>query len=189
MRHAPLGACYRLGMSFADPMNNVLQLGLREGMKVGDFGAGTGHYAVAAAGVVGALGKVYAVDIQEDLLARIKEAAEQKGLRNVEVIWGDIEKVGGTHLKDQVLDAVIVSNALFQVEHHEGLVREIRRVLRSGGKLLVVDWAGAYSGLGPSEELVVPEHRAEELFISSGFHKAKAFRGGPHHYALVFTAP
>lgn len=189
MKHAPPGACYRLRMSFADPMNNVLQLGLREGMKVGDFGAGTGHYAVAAAGVVGSLGKVYAVDIQEDLLLRVKEAAEAKGLRNVEVIWGDIEKAGGTQLKDQVLDAVIVSNALFQIEEHDGLVREIRRVLRSGGKLLVIDWAGAYNGLGPAEEHVVPEHRAEELFITAGFHKAKAFRGGPHHYALVFTAP
>jgi len=43
--------------------------------------------------------------------------------------------------------------------------------------------------MGPAPHHVVTEHAAEELFISAGFHKTKAFRAGPHHYAIVFTAP
>lgn len=176
-------------MQFCDPQTNVLQLGLRDGMKVGDFGAGSGHYAVCAAPIVGEQGTIYAIDIQEDVLTHIKNVADMRGFKNIETIWGDIEKVGGSKLKDDTLDAVILSNALFQLEHREGAIAEIKRVLKSGGRLLVIDWAGAYDGMGPPPDQVVSESAAETLFISSGFHKVKDFRGGPHHYSIVFTAP
>lgn len=176
-------------MNFSNPQSNVLQLGLREGMKVGDLGAGSGHYAAAAGAIVGPEGRVYAVDIQEDILKHVKDHAEGKGIRNVETVWGNFEKLGGTKLRDASLDAVILSNTLFQLDHREGAVGEIKRILKPGGRLLVVDWAGAYGGMGPLPHRVVSEHVAEELFITSGFHKVKDFRAGPHHYSIVFTAP
>jgi len=176
-------------MNFSDPRSNVLQLGLRDGMKVGDLGSGSGHYAVAAAAIVGSSGRVYAVDIQEDILKRVKDNAHEKGFRNVETVWGNFEKLGGTKLRDDSLDAVILSNTLFQLEHKEGAVSEIRRILKPGGRLLVIDWAGAYGGMGPLPHHVISEHAAEELFIVAGFHKVKDFRAGPHHYSIVFTAP
>ncbi len=176
-------------MNFADPKGNVLQLGLREGMKVADLGAGSGHYTLAAASAVGHDGRVYAVDVQEDVLKHLLESARRQGLRNVEAVWGNIENRGGTKLRDKALDAVIISNVLFQVEHKQNLLAETLRILKPGGKLLVVDWAGAYGGMGPHPGEVVSEHAAEELFITGGFHKAKAFRAGAHHYAIVFTSP
>lgn len=174
---------------FAEPKTNVLQMGLREGMKVADLGVGTGHYAFAAAAIVGSTGRVYAIDIQEDHLSRLRGEALDQGIRHIETIWGNFEKAGGTLLKDHSQDAVILSNTLFQLERIEDAITEIQRILKPGGKLLVVDWAGAYGGLGPSEEMVVPEQKAEELFIKGGFHKVKSFRGGPHHYSLLFAAP
>ncbi len=176
-------------MHFAEPKHNVLQMGLHEGMKVGDFGAGSGHYALAAAIIVGPTGRVYAVDVQEDVLLRLAGTAAEEGIRTIETIWGDFEQAGGTKLKQHSLDAVIISNTLFQLNHREGAIAEMKRVLKPGGKLLVVDWAGAYNGMGPPKESVVAEHDAEELFITGGFHKAKSFRGGPHHYSILFTAP
>lgn len=174
---------------FSDPKSNVLQMGLHEGMKVGDFGAGTGHYSKAAAAIVGHSGKVYAIDVQEDILPHAKHPHTHSHHGIIDTIWGDIEKLGGTHLRDQVLDAVILANTFFQVRDRDGLVSEMRRVLKSGGKLLVVDWAGSYGGMGPSPEHVVPEHAAEAFFIGAGFHKVKSFRAGPHHYGILFTSP
>lgn len=176
-------------MNFSDPRSNVLQMGLRDGMKVGDLGAGSGHYSIAASGIVGPSGRVYAVDVQEDILKHLHDSAQRAGKRNIETVWGNIEKVGGTKLREQSLDGVILSNTLFQIEHKDELVREIKRVLKPGGKLLVVDWAGVYGGMGPSPEHVVTEHAAEGLFINGGFYKQKDFRAGPHHYAVLFTAP
>lgn len=185
-----VGACYVVRMSehFSDPRENVLQLGLRDGMTVADFGTGTGHYARAAAGVVGSSGTVYAVDVQEDILKHLKLNSHEQHLQVIKTVWGDIEKPGGTTLRDRSLDAVILANALFQVEDRAGLLAEIMRVIKPGGKLLVIDWSGSFGGMGPASEHVVPEGEAEKLFTDAGFHKEKSFAGGPHHYGIVFTA-
>lgn len=174
---------------FSSPRENVLQLGLREGMKVADFGSGSGHYAKAAAAIVGHGGKVYAIDVQEDVLKHLKLNSHEHHQRIIETVWGDIEKLGGTHLRDASLDAVILGNTLFQIDNRDGLLVEAKRVLKSGGKLMLIDWAGSYGGMGPSSDRVVPEHEAEAFFISGGFHKVKSFRAGPHHYGVIFTAP
>ena len=174
---------------FNNPTKNVHQMGLTDGMKVGDLGSGSGHYVLAAAGVVGPAGRVYAVDIQEDVLKHIRDSGSQKHLSNIETIWGDIEKPGGTKLREHILDAVILSNVLFQVDDKQAVVDEIKRILKPDGKVLAFDWAGPYNGMGPPPERVVSEHEAEELFISNGFHKVKSFRGGPHHYSILFTSP
>jgi ubiquinone/menaquinone biosynthesis C-methylase UbiE len=172
---------------FSSPREVVLQLGLRDGMKVADFGAGSGHYARAAAGIVGYDGKVYAIDIQEDLLGHIKRNAHAHHQSIITTVWGDIEKVGGTKLREVSVDAVILANVLFQVRDPNELFREIRRVLKVGGKLLVVDWAGSYGGIGPSPKHVISEHQAEDMCIAGGFHKVKSFRAGAHHYGLIFS--
>ncbi|MEK7554006.1 MAG: class I SAM-dependent methyltransferase [Patescibacteria group bacterium] len=174
---------------FSSPYENVLQLGLREGMKVGDFGAGTGHYARSAAAIVGHDGRVYAIDVQEDILKHLKLNTHDRHKSIIDSVWGDIEKLGGTHLRDASLDAIILANTLFQVGNRDGLLAETKRVLKSGGKFMLIDWAGSYGGIGPAPEQVVPEHSAEAFFISGGFHKVKSFRAGPHHYGVIFTAP
>lgn len=174
---------------FSSPRENVLQLGLREGMKVADFGSGSGHYAKAAAAIVGHGGKVYAIDVQEDVLKHLKLNSHEHHQRIIETIWGDVEKLGGTHLRDASLDAVILGNTLFQIDNRDRLLAEIKRVLKSGGKFMLIDWAGSYGGMGPVPERVVPEHEAEAFFINGGLHKVKSFRAGPHHYGVIFTAP
>lgn len=175
--------------SFSVPHDNVLQMGLSDGMTVGDFGAGSGHYARAAAGVVGDGGRVYAIDIQEHVLTHAHRNSNQHHQRIIKTLWGDIERPGGTSLRGHTLDAVILANILFQIERRDGLIAEIKRTLKPGGKLLVVDWAGSYGGLGPPHDHVITEHVAEELFIGEGFHKVKSFRAGPHHYGILFTSP
>ena len=69
-------------------------------MHVADLGAGSGHYTLAAAKKVGESGRVYAIEVQKDLLTRIKNLAQTEHINNVEVIWGDVENRGGTKLKD-----------------------------------------------------------------------------------------
>src|SRR3989344_8811260 len=171
-----------MSASFSNPREVVLQLGLREGMKVGDFGAGSGPYPRAVAAVVSHGGKVYAIDVQEDVLKHLTLNSHEHHRSIINTVWGDIEKPGGTHLREHSLDAVILANTFFQIENRFGLLGEIKRVLKSGGKLLVVDWAGSYGGMGPTPEKVISEHDTETFFINGGFHKVKSFRAGAHHY-------
>jgi ubiquinone/menaquinone biosynthesis C-methylase UbiE len=174
-------------MSFAKPEENIKHLGLVAGNHVADFGAGTGHYSFAAARVVGSEGRVYAIDIQKDLLDRVHQEAEQRGFRNVHVLWGDTETVGGSKLKVDAVDAVIASNILFQVENKSGFVHEVKRVLKKGGKVMVVDWSESFAGLGPTSQQVVTEDIVRTLFENNGFALEKTFDGGAHHYGMVFV--
>lgn len=176
-------------MEFSNPQSNILQMGLREGMRVVDIGSGIGHYALAASPIVGNEGRVYAVDVQEDVLKALKREAVEHGFSNVTTVWGDVESQFGTKLKAEVADAVILGNVLFQIEDVTAAITEVRRILKPGGKVLVVDWAGSYGNIGPRQDCIVEEYKAERMFIDMGFHKEKGFRAGPHHYALVFKKP
>ena len=172
---------------FSDPQRNLEQFELLPEMKVADFGSGSGFYSLEAAKLVGDKGRVYCVDIQKDLLAKIKNAAAKERLFNIEVIWGDIEKLGGTRLKDFSIDAVIVSNLLFQIKEKATLVNEIRRILKPKGKVLVVDWSDSFGGLGPTQASVVTKDNAIALFKKTGFTLNKEIFAGDHHYGLIFS--
>ena len=180
---------YIYDMNFSDPKTNVLQVGLRDGMKVADLGAGSGHYTLAAAAAVGHNGKVFAIDVQEDVLKHLIDSARMRGLRHVEMVWGNVEKRGGTKLAAESIDIALCCNLLFQIENREAFMEELGRILKHGGKVLIIDWAGAYGGIGPHPSQVVSEQTAEDLFISNGYHKVKNFRAGAHHYGIVVEKP
>lgn len=172
-------------MAFTDPEKNVAELHLREGMIVADFGAGMGAHAVAAGKRVGDKGRVYAVEVQKELLQNIKTAARDTKLSNIEVIWGDIETPHGTKIADNVVDAVMLTNVLFQVEDKQKLMAEAMRVLKKGGTVLVVDWTDSFGGLGPHQRDVVPETTARKVLSEAGFVFQRLFQAGDHHYGII----
>ncbi|MES2314895.1 MAG: methyltransferase domain-containing protein [Patescibacteria group bacterium] len=169
---------------FSDPNANLSKLGLALGMKVVDLGAGSGFYSIESARRVGPGGRVYAIDIQKDILERIRVAGTSQHLNNIEVIWANIEKIGGTKLRENIADRVIVSNVLFQIEKPEEFALEIKRVLKPGGKVMVIDWNGG-SPLSP--KTLFSSARAQMLFEKSGFKLDQSFGAGDHHYGLVLT--
>ena len=171
---------------FTNPEQNILRLGLKEGMRVADFGAGTGFYSRAASQKVGYTGKVYAIEVQKDLVKKLESELRHWGITNVECIWGDIEKRGGTKISDHSMDAVIISNVLFQSEDKLGLIDEAKRVLKKGGEILFIDWSESFSGMGPARESVVPESMARELFEKRGFKYVEKISTSAHHYGIIF---
>jgi len=172
-------------MAFANPAGNVEQLGLKEGMHVADLGAGTGAYTIPLAAAVGDSGRVYAVEVQKELLQNIKSAANAEHLRNIELLWGDIERLGSTKIADHAVDYVIVANVLFQIEDREGFMAEVKRILRPGGKLLLVDWKDSYGGMGPQPEHVIAPDTARALFERNGFSFEKEIQTGEQHYGFI----
>jgi len=174
---------------FADPSRNVAYFGLTEGDSVADFGAGSGAYSLALARRVGNSGYVYAVEVQNDLLTRLDREALQQGLRNIHVVWGNVEKVGGSKLADGSIDAVLISNILFQAEARYSLALEAKRVLKPGGRAIVIDWLGSFGGLGPHPNQVILPDEVKKIFAEAGFEFVRDFPAGEHHYGLIFRKP
>ncbi len=168
---------------FSDPASNLARFGLEDGQKVVDLGAGSGFYTLEAAKRVGASGRVYAVDVQKDLLERLRSMGAHQGLHNIEIVWGNVEKIGGTKLRESIADRIIASNILFQIEKPDEFALEVKRLLKPGGKLLVIDWT-EISVLGPKN--FFPSIKAQTLFEKSGFKLDTTFNAGDHHYGLVF---
>ncbi|MEI7765246.1 MAG: class I SAM-dependent methyltransferase [bacterium] len=168
---------------FSDPIKNLKQLGLREDMIVADLGAGTGFYSIAAGALV-PNGKVYAVEVIKDYVITIKDKAKEAHLHNIECFWGNVEKIGGTKIKDGVIDVAIVSNILFQVEDKEKFILEIKRILKKDGRVLLVDWSDS-SFVGPKKERIISKERAIELFNKKGFIQEREIEAGEHHYGMI----
>lgn len=173
-------------LGFIHPKRSVAQFGLQEGMQVADFGAGSGAYAKLLSEAVGTSGRVYAVDVQKDLLKRIKNGSSEHS--NIDVIWGDVEEVGGVKLSDHTLDSVLISNLLFQVEDKRSAVLEAKRVLKPKGFIIIIDWSDSFGGMGPREEDVVTREAAVSLFEKEGFALHREIDAGAHHYGLIFRA-
>lgn len=181
---------------FAHPKRNVAALGIEPGMTVADFGSGSGIYVLHIAEALEHSGRVYAIDVQRDLLRRVKNEAQRRGFKNVDVIWTDLERPQSSKLADKTLDLVLVSNLLFQIENKSAVLAEAWRVLKPAGRLAIIDWAESVSsgggpasggrGLGPVKSDVVPKEKALALARENGFELQREFPAGAHHYGLIF---
>jgi len=79
-------------------------------------------------------------------------------------------------------------NTLYQFEEREAAAVEIRRILRTGGKLMIVDWSETVPGLGPTPDRLLTQDDCKALFESHGFIFERDFLAGEHHYGLAFRA-
>ncbi len=178
--------CYNRNV-FVSPAKVIDALGIRPSMAVADFGCGSGHYTIEAARLVGRSGKVYAVDIQKDMLGYVRSRAESENLSNIETIWTDLEKPNATRLKDESVDVAIISNIFFQAENKKQIIKEARRILKSGGRAGIIEWdIEKEKDFGPPIEQRISPQDAKAIFGEAGFILEKEFNPGEHHYGLTF---
>jgi ubiquinone/menaquinone biosynthesis C-methylase UbiE len=168
---------------FLTPDHLVRELNLRPGDRVADLGAGSGAYTIALAREIGDIGQVYAVDVHREMLHTLAGTLERQKLLNVEVLWADIEK--GIPIDAYSLDAVVMSNILFQLSDIDAALSYVAKILKPEGELLIVEWSQSHGGIGPHPDHVVPEEKAEMLAQKHGFRLEKRLRAGDYHYAFI----
>jgi ubiquinone/menaquinone biosynthesis C-methylase UbiE len=171
---------------FMDPARTLAACNVQTTDVVADFGAGSGFVSRAAAAYV-PQGQVFAIEINRDLVARLTREVADLKLPNVHPIWGDIEIPGGSTLGDDSTNLVILSNIMFQLDDKQGCAKEAYRVVKTGGRVLVIDWSESFNGMGPASHHVFTKDVAEALFTHTGFTKlSESIPVGEHHYAILF---
>jgi len=164
----------------------ISKAGIEAGMHIGDLGCGNlGFITIPAAKAVGKDGVVYAVDILKSVLEAVINKAKQGGLSNVKIIWSNLEIIGATRVPKMSLDVAFLVNMLFQSKKDDKVLQEAFRLLKSGGRLIIVDWKRIASPFGPPAEA---RPRAEDIkrFASdAGFRLEDEFEAGPYHYGLL----
>jgi predicted methyltransferase len=115
----------------------VKAIGLKPGMTVADIGAGTGLFTRLFADRVGPGGKVYAVDISPAFLAHIDAEAKRRDQPQIETLQGTQHS---TNLPADSIDLAYLCDTYHHIEHPEHVLASIRRALRPGGRLVVIDF-------------------------------------------------
>lgn len=173
-------------MPFLHPDIAIKNLDIIPGMRIADFGCGAGHWTVALARLAGAGGRVYAFDVQESALESTRSLARSARLQNIETVRANLEIPGSSALRDGSVDMVLLCNILFQAEQKDVIAAEATRIIKSGGRAVVVEWDETDSLAGPPVRQRVTRQTAEQLFTSSGLRFEKEFNTGSHHYGLIF---
>jgi SAM-dependent methyltransferase len=117
----------------------LLRAGLQVGENVLDLGTGTGAAALIASEIVGSSGHVTGIDISPEMLAIAEERTASGNLTNISLKQGSAETIP---VQNDSQDVVLSSLVLMYVIDRDSAAKEIARVLRPGGRGIVVVWAG-----------------------------------------------
>lgn len=114
----------------------IAALAIDSGGRVADIGAGQGFYTERLAKRVGSQGRVFAVEIDVQVLDKLEQLVASQGLTNVELVLG---KADDPRLPYRSLDAVLIVNAYHEMTRHTDMLREIHASLKPGGRLVILD--------------------------------------------------
>ncbi len=156
---------------------DVLQaLDLKRSEMVADIAAGTGYFARRFAPYVA---KVYAVDIDEKLLQMAAEGA----LPNLETVLASTDD---PRLPDGSVDTIFFCNVLHHIESRPAYYAKLARALKSGGRIVIVDFYKKPLPVGPPEAMKLSEDEVIKEFSNAGFRKDRSLDFLPYQYMLIF---
>jgi len=167
---------------FLNPPEILKQLKLKKSLVAADFGSGSGGWVIPLAKILEE-GKVYAIDILEEPLSALKSRAKLENIFNVETIQSDVERERGSKLSDSSCDLILMTNLLFECTDKKIVLEEGKRVLKPGGKMLIVDWQKD-NPLTPEVEWVSIEE-VKRIAKALDLKIEKEFEAGIYHWGLI----
>lgn len=161
----------------------VKELALAPSDRVADLGAGTGYFAARLSQAVPS-GKVYAIDIEPNLVSHMKQRAEREGTANVEPILGT---ASDPKLPPDV-NVVLVVDTYHHIADRTAYFERVRQKLSPGARVVIVDFRKGKMPVGPPEQhKLAPEVVVTEM-AGAGYAKCRSFDGLPYQYMLTFSA-
>jgi ubiquinone/menaquinone biosynthesis C-methylase UbiE len=119
------------------PAEVIVAPALRPGETIADVGAGTGYFSLPLPHAVGALGKVYAVDAQAELLSWLKQKLDDAPFTNVELIRAEADQTG---LPTSSCSLFFLANVWHEIVDPIAALAEAMRVLKPRGRIAILDW-------------------------------------------------
>ena len=158
----------------------IASLGVREGMRVADLGSGSGLFTRPLAKQVGASGVVYAVDVDEKLLAHVSKTASEIGLTNVRPIFAD---ANDAQLPEPV-DLIAIIDTLHHIPAPSEYVKRLRKYLRKGGRVAIIDFSKEWPA--GHESMVYQLSDLEKWMKDAKFKRVQSFDFLQNNFFLIF---
>jgi ubiquinone/menaquinone biosynthesis C-methylase UbiE len=174
------------------PNEALRELGLGPGMVIADLGCGYGTFSIPAARIVGSKGKVYALDIDKEMVKRVGERAKRANLANVETLVGDLNSSGRSgipRLPVGAADFVLLANVIHGERDKIGLLKRAASIAHPGGTVAVMNWRVAETPRGPPMRMRPRPEQIIRLVVRAGLTNPKILDIPPYHYAVVACRP
>lgn len=153
-------------------------LGLKEGDKLADVGCGPGFFAIPGAAIIGPGGTVYAIDTQQEMLDSLKEQSPPANVVPVKSTEHSIPLEGGS------ADMALIAFALHEAADKKLFIEEVRRIVKKGGIIAVLDWKKQEEEHGPPAEDRLTEAEVEALLSGAGFSNLHSASLNESHYRV-----
>lgn len=164
------------------PLPALEKLGLTPGDTVADIGCGIGYFAIPAAQAIETPHKVFALDTSEEMLAELERRAQSVGVDNViGILTGEYD----LKLPDASVSFALMVNVLHEVEDKARFLTESHRILKSSGRIAVIDWKRAQTEMGPPLEHRISREEVEGLLVAAGFKPVISMELAGCFYGLV----
>jgi SAM-dependent methyltransferase len=166
------------------PDEAIDALHLKPGMTVADIGAGTGYMTLRMARRVGPGGKVYAVDIQPEMLRRLRANAARANLTNIQTVLGDDTD---PKLPRGQIDLILLVDVYHELSHPQEMVRHFYDALAPDGRLVLVEYRKEDPSvpIKPLHKMSVQQVKLE--LEAQGFHLRKVDERLPWQHILILT--
>ena len=144
------------------------------------MGCGSGFFTVPLSRKVA---KIYAVDIQKEMLESLEQKIRNLKIENIKPLLARENEIP---LGSESVDLLVSMNTLHEFDDKERMVKEMGRVLKQSGKVLIADWKKMDTGFGPPVAVRVSRKQAIDLFKKKDFITLKN-ESLQYHYLLVFS--
>ena len=121
----------------------------------------------------------------EAKLAATVSITNQFGYKNVKIVRADLTKPL-LDIPPNSCDMVMVGNILHEISNQDQLIKNIYRVLKSGGRVVAVEWKRTATPFGPPLERRMDQEKLEIMLQMAGFRKDKDLQADGYHYAVLF---
>lgn len=162
----------------------IEKIELNEGQKVVDIGCGIGYFTFPMARVVGENGFVYGVDISEEMINEAKRrysSMEIVSLNNIKFIQS---KENIVPLENDIADVVFMANVFHELDEPDNLLKEIKRILKQNGKLVIVEWKKEEMEMGPPLHHRKTKEEISNTIIGNGYDYLEVFEIPPAHILI-----
>jgi SAM-dependent methyltransferase len=167
-----------------NPEGALDAIGIKPGMVVGDVGAGTGYMSLRMAKRVGPTGKVYAEDVQPEMLHRLRQNAAEAKLNNIQTVLGG---EADPKLPPNTLDLILLVDVYHEFSQPQKMLRKMRESLKSDGRLVLLEYRkeDPTIPIRPEHKMSVQEVKLE--VEAEGFHLDQVLEALPRQHILILT--
>lgn len=163
------------------PYETLLKVGLKEGNIMADIGCGIGYFSIPASKIVGENGKVYALDISDQMINEINLKINENKISNIIPI---ITLENDLKVDDGIIDFAFVCTVLHEANDIDKFISQIFKKIIPGGKIVIVEWEKSNRDFGPSFDHCLDTDKVSNTLDKHNFNSIKTVNIGKHFYAV-----